>query len=80
MGLAPYQIDAFAPDVGIPEDPVTGASHCPVTPYGAGRPGKTRVHPRQASARGGELFCEFAGGRARIGGRAAVYREGRKTV
>ncbi|MBI2977963.1 MAG: PhzF family phenazine biosynthesis protein [Rhodospirillales bacterium] len=70
----------FAPHVGILEDPVTGSAHCTVIPYWAGRLGKTRIHARQVSARGGELFCELAGDRVRMGGRAVLYLEGRITV
>ena len=66
----------FAPHVGIPEDPVTGSAHCTLIPYWAQRLGKDKLHARQISARGGELFCENAGGRVKIAGRAALYMEG----
>lgn len=66
----------FAPHVGIAEDPVTGSAHCTTVPYWAGRLGKATLHARQISARGGELFCEHAGERVRIGGRSAFYMEG----
>jgi len=70
----------FAPHLGIPEDPVTGSAHCTIIPYWAARLSKTRIHARQVSARGGELFCELAGDRVRMGGRAVLYLEGRITV
>ena len=66
----------FAPTFGIDEDPVTGSVHCFLTPYWASRLGKTRLHARQVSRRGGELFCELSGERVRIGGRAVCYLEG----
>ncbi|MFN3649842.1 MAG: PhzF family phenazine biosynthesis protein [Armatimonadota bacterium] len=66
----------FAPGAGIPEDPVTGSAHCTLVPYWAERLGKTRFHARQVSARGGELFCELAGERVLISGRAVRYLEG----
>jgi len=66
----------FAPTIGIDEDPVTGAAHCALTPYWAARLGKTRLHARQVSARGGELFCELRGDRVSIAGKAAPYLEG----
>lgn len=66
----------FAPVAGIPEDPVTGSAHCTLTPFWAERLGKTTLHARQLSARGGELFCEHAGERVRIAGRAAAYLTG----
>lgn len=66
----------FAPRQGVPEDPVTGSSHCTLIPYWAKRLGKTRLTAHQASARGGELFCEDLGARVSIAGRAALYLEG----
>src|SRR5207302_5756882 len=33
----------FAPDKGVPEDPVTGSAHCALTPYWAKRLGKTKL-------------------------------------
>ena len=67
---------AFAPRLGIPEDPVTGSAHCVLAPYWAGVLGKDELHAFQVSARGGELFCRNAGGRVKLAGRAAVYLEG----
>lgn len=66
----------FAPAHGVPEDPVTGSSHCTLVPYWAKRLGKTRLTAHQVSARGGELFCEDLGTRVSIAGRAALYLEG----
>jgi PhzF family phenazine biosynthesis protein len=64
----------FAPGIGISEDPVTGSMHCALIPYWAERLGKTKLHARQVSKRGGELFCEDlpGEGRVRISGRAAL--------
>lgn len=67
---------AFAPRLGIPEDPVTGSAHCVLAPYWAGVLGKNELHAFQVSARGGEVFCRSAGGRVKLAGRAAVYLEG----
>nr|WP_295835460.1 PhzF family phenazine biosynthesis protein [uncultured Azospirillum sp.] len=66
----------FAPAQGIPEDPVTGSTHCMLTPYWAERLGKTVLKARQVSARGGDLLCELAGDRVKIGGQAVLYLEG----
>ena len=66
----------FGPNVGIDEDPVTGSAYTQLVPYWANRMNKTEFHARQASARGGELFCQLAGDRVRIGGRAVKYLEG----
>ena len=67
---------AFAPRLGIPEDPVTGSSHCVLTPYWAGVLGKDDLHAFQVSARGGEVFCRNEGERVKLAGRAAIYLEG----
>lgn len=66
----------FAPEAGINEDPVTGSAHCNLIPYWAERLGKTELFARQLSARGGELFCELAGDRVKIGGNATLYLKG----
>jgi PhzF family phenazine biosynthesis protein len=66
----------FVPAVGIPEDPVTGSAHCTLTPYWATRLGRTKLHARQVSARGGELWCEQAGARVKIAGHAVLYLHG----
>jgi PhzF family phenazine biosynthesis protein len=70
----------FAPGAGVPEDPVTGSSHCTLVPYWAERLGKKTFHARQISARGGELWCELDGSRVRMAGRAAAYMKGRISV
>jgi PhzF family phenazine biosynthesis protein len=66
----------FVPAVGIPEDPVTGSAHCALTPYWAARLGRKRLHARQVSARGGELWCEQANDRVKIAGHAVLYLRG----
>jgi PhzF family phenazine biosynthesis protein len=66
----------FAPSYGIPEDPVTGSAHCVLAPYWAKRLGKTKLHARQVSERGGELWCEVAGDRVLLKGKAVVTLEG----
>ncbi|PLY04398.1 MAG: isomerase [Desulfuromonas sp.] len=70
----------FAPQVGIPEDPVTGSAHCVLTPYWAAALGKTELHARQISARGGELFCRLNGERVEMAGRGVLYLEGTITI
>jgi predicted PhzF superfamily epimerase YddE/YHI9 len=75
-GPGEYDLRFFAPALGIDEDPVTGSAHCTLTPYWAERLGKTELHARQVSARGGELYCRAMGERVRIAGRARLYLEG----
>lgn len=66
----------FAPNAGIPEDPVTGAAHCTLIPFWAERLGKSKLRARQLSERGGELFCEDMGERVKISGKAVLYSKG----
>jgi PhzF family phenazine biosynthesis protein len=66
----------FAPAVGINEDPVTGSIHTTLTPFWARRLGKERLHGRQISQRGGDLFLELRGDRVGIAGRAVLYLDG----
>jgi len=66
----------FAPNAGIPEDPVTGSAHCTLVPYWSARFGKQKLHALQVSARGGELFCEDLGDRVSLAGRAVLFARG----
>jgi PhzF family phenazine biosynthesis protein len=66
----------FAPAKGIPEDPVTGAAHCMLTPYWAGRLNKTEFRALQASRRGGEIICRLVSDRVELEGSCVFYLEG----
>ena len=66
----------FAPAAGIPEDPVTGSTHCTLIPYWSRRLGKRELFARQISSRGGELFLRDRGARVSIAGAAVTYLEG----
>jgi PhzF family phenazine biosynthesis protein len=66
----------FKPSYGMPEDPVTGSAHCALTPYWSQRLGKSWLHARQLSERGGELWCEMAGDRVVLKGHAALTLQG----
>jgi PhzF family phenazine biosynthesis protein len=70
----------FAPAKGIPEDPVTGAAHCMLTPYWAGKLGKTAFRAFQASSRGGEIICRLAGDRVELEGSCVFYMEGQVEI
>ena len=63
----------FAPMAGIPEDPVTGSSHCTLIPFWSARLNKKIMEAAQLSARGGRLYCEDCGERVKIGGNAVLY-------
>ena len=70
----------FAPRVGVNEDPVTGSAHTVLTPYWSEVLGKIDLHAFQISKRGGELFCQLAGDRVMISGRAVLYLAGTISV
>lgn len=70
----------FAPRAGVDEDPVTGSAHCTLVPYWSARLGKPKLHARQVSRRGGELFCEDGTERVVIAGRAVEYLRGEITL
>jgi PhzF family phenazine biosynthesis protein len=70
----------FAPQSGIPEDPVTGSAHSMLTPFWAERLGKSKLTARQISARGGALSLEERGERVTISGQAVLYMQGRIRV
>ena len=70
----------FAPAAGIDEDPVTGSAHCVLAPYWGGVLGKTTLHARQVSRRGGELTCTCHADRVLISGRAVPYLRGTITL
>ena len=63
----------FAPDKGVPEDPVTGSAHCALTPFWAKRLGKKMLKARQVSPRGGDLLCTDDGARTILSGPCALY-------
>jgi PhzF family phenazine biosynthesis protein len=70
----------FAPSYGIPEDPVTGSTHCSLAPYWAQRLGKMNLHARQVSERGGELWCEVRGERVILRGNAVLTLRGEMLI
>ena len=70
----------FAPQSGVPEDPVTGSAHCALTPYWSAKLGKNDLVAYQASARGGELRLRLAGDRVRLGGQAVTVLRGELTA
>ncbi len=65
----------FAPNLGIPEDPVTGFMHTILTPYWADRKNKTTFKAFQASARTGRLETELIKDRVILKGNAVKVFE-----
>lgn len=71
----------FAPGIGIPEDPATGAFHCELAPLFADRLGRSTLRFHQAyPGRGGELECEHRGQRVLLRGQAVTIAESRLRV
>jgi len=70
----------FAPGSGIDEDPVTGSSHCCLTPYWAQRLGKNEMNAYQASLRGGAVRVRLDEDRVKLGGRAITVLRGELLV
>jgi PhzF family phenazine biosynthesis protein len=70
----------FAPAQGVPEDPVTGSSHCTLAPYWGRRLGKTHLEALQISRRVGKLSCTLVNDRVVIAGKAVLYLKGTITI
>lgn len=66
----------FGPAVGINEDPVTGSTHCSLTPFWSKRLGKTKMKALQLSQRGGALEVELITDRVEISGQAITVFKG----
>ena len=63
----------FAPKLAVAEDPVCGSGHCHIVPLWAQKLGKEKLVARQASKRGGTLYCEMHGDRLSLAGTAVLY-------
>ena len=69
-------IRVFAPQVGLPEDPVCGTAHRIIVPYWAKRLGKASIHSRHLSPRGGDLWCTIKANTVTIAGESKTAFEG----
>jgi PhzF family phenazine biosynthesis protein len=67
----------FAPNAGIPEDPVTGSAHCALATFWCPRLGRPSLRCRQLSPRGGDVAVRLDGDRVHLGGRARTVLDGR---
>lgn len=63
----------FAPKLSVPEDSVTGSTHCMVTPYWCERLQKDRLTCYQASERTGVLYTSLEKERVKIAGKAVLF-------
>ena len=66
----------FYPHKTIPEDSVTGVSHCMLAPYWAKRLGKNTFKAYQASPRGGYVNCTIQQDRVLLSAKAILYLQG----
>lgn len=66
----------FAPQAGLPEDPVTGSAHTVLAPYWAERLERTSLVGLQVSSRSGLVGVELNGDRVTITGRAITVFDG----
>jgi predicted PhzF superfamily epimerase YddE/YHI9 len=62
----------FAPNAGIPEDPVTGSAHCALAVFWGDRTGQEVLTGEQASARGGIVRMRRDGERVILSGQAVT--------
>ncbi len=63
----------FAPKCNVTEDPVCGSGHCNIIPFWANKLNKTELVARQASRRGGTLYCHMEGSHIFLSGKAVLY-------
>mmetsp|Transcript_21254 Transcript_21254/g.41254 ORF Transcript_21254/g.41254 Transcript_21254/m.41254 type:complete len:316 (-) Transcript_21254:187-1134(-) len=75
-----YVARFFAPQLGIPEDPVTGSAHCSLGPYWANKLDKDSVKGFQASKRGGQVDVTIQGDRVKLEGGAIITMKGELKV
>jgi len=66
----------FAPEGGIPEDPVTGSAHTALAPYWSHRLGRDSLTGLQASDRSGLVRTTVHGDRVHLTGRAVTILDG----
>jgi PhzF family phenazine biosynthesis protein len=66
----------FAPQAGLPEDPVTGSAHTVPAPYWCELLGRSPLLGYQVSARSGLVGVELHGDRVTVSGRAVTVFDG----
>lgn len=72
----------FAPSIGIPEDPATGAAHCAITPFWCARLAQSSIRSLQISERTGTFECDLSssGERVVLKGRCRTFAKGEIVV
>ncbi|MDQ7049459.1 MAG: PhzF family phenazine biosynthesis protein [Enterobacterales bacterium] len=71
-----FVVRYFAPELGVPEDPVTGSAYTQLAPFWQSKLNKKNFHANQLSSRGGELKIEIKQQRVLISGQAVLYLTG----
>lgn len=66
----------FAPQAGIPEDPVTGSAHTVLAPYWSERLGRSPLRGLQVSSRSGLVGVDLNGDRVTVTGHAITVFDG----
>ncbi len=66
----------FDANATMPEDPVTGSSHCTLAPFWSKKLNKTTLSAKQLSARHGDLICTLKKDRVYLAGNAVLYSKG----
>ena len=69
-------VRVFAPNAGLPEDPVCGTAHRILAPMFSTRLGKSAIHSRHLSPRGGDLWCATKDDTVTISGDAVLALRG----
>jgi len=67
---------SFCPKLNVNEDPVCGSAHSSLIPFWSCRLNKFNMVAKQLSKRDGTLYCENAGERVKIAGKAVLYADG----
>ncbi|GAB5362530.1 hypothetical protein AAMO2058_000805200 [Amorphochlora amoebiformis] len=75
-----YVTRFFAPQLGIPEDPVTGSAHCALGPYWCEVLNKGNLVGYQASKRGGRVLVENMEENVQLKGGAIITLKGELNV
>ena len=70
----------FASSVGIDEDPVTGSAHSQLIPFWSEKLNKRKMHAKQLSPRGGELWVGHWGDRVSMAGQCVFYMKGEISI
>lgn len=66
---------SYAPKLNVAEDPVCGSGHCHTAVLWAKKLGRDSLVARQASKRGGTLYCRMENDRVILSGKAVLFAE-----